>query len=509
MKPYFLLCLTLLFLSPLALATDPKTDSKSDLSQYRLEQLEKRFEKLEQDQKATYADFRQGEEQWRDRIDFFIMIASACLAVVLAILALFGIKGAMSRHGIMEEYLDLKKDLEATVKEVKAKLKDESERIDELVTKTHKKLDDAIELENKVKALNESLSKRPDQKITEQEKKDFQTLSQKVEQKSAENRSADDWVLLGWRDLNTDRFDQALEKFENALKVNPENPRAYFAIGYLYQEKLNKPAEALEAYNQAIALDPNYALAYNNRGNLKDELGDPDGAMEDYNQAISLDPNYALTYINRGILKNAKEDLDGAMEDYNQGIALDPKNAAAYNNRGILKQIQRDLGGAMEDYNQAIALNRNYADAYNSRGALKYLQGDYKGAAADFRRACELEPSADNLLNLAEFLICQGQGGEARKRLALAKEVGLNGPFTKIHPFLEVLLEIVEGQPNQKAQDELTKRLIEDRGQQAMIWRFDELRAWMPKSSLTPDQKKAVADLIAQMEDFKATYKPS
>ena len=105
-------------------------------------------------------------------------------------------------------------------------------------------------------------------------------------------------------------------------------------------------------------------------------------------------------------------------------------------------------------------------------------------------------------------MIYQGQGGEARSRLALAKEAGLNGPFTKIHPFLDVLLGIVEGQPNQKAQDELTKRLIEDRGQQAMIWRFDELRAWMPKSSLTPDQKKAVADLIAQMEDFKAAYKP-
>ena len=58
-------------------------------------------------------------------------------------------------------------------------------------------------------------------------------------------------------------------------------------------------AGALEDYNTAISLKPNYAEAYNNRGVLKSNMGDQAGALEDYNKAVSLKPNYAKAYNNR------------------------------------------------------------------------------------------------------------------------------------------------------------------------------------------------------------------
>jgi tetratricopeptide (TPR) repeat protein len=41
-------------------------------------------------------------------------------------------------------------------------------------------------------------------------------------------------------------------------------------------------------YNQAIQLNPQYGLAYRNRGNVKRTKGDFDGAIADFNRAIKL-----------------------------------------------------------------------------------------------------------------------------------------------------------------------------------------------------------------------------
>jgi Flp pilus assembly protein TadD len=57
---------------------------------------------------------------------------------------------------------------------------------------------------------------------------------------------------------------------------------------------------ALSDFNQALALDPNFAAAYNNRGYDRQQLGDIDGALADYEKAISLDPGEAYYYNNRG-----------------------------------------------------------------------------------------------------------------------------------------------------------------------------------------------------------------
>ena len=59
---------------------------------------------------------------------------------------------------------------------------------------------------------------------------------------------------------------------------------------------------ALEAYNRAIELDPEYARAYNNRGTVYSRMYPPDHAraLKDYTRAIELDPDFPDVYNNRG-----------------------------------------------------------------------------------------------------------------------------------------------------------------------------------------------------------------
>jgi tetratricopeptide (TPR) repeat protein len=165
---------------------------------------------------------------------------------------------------------------------------------------------------------------------------------------------------------------------------------ALFALAYYYQQ-CQEHAEAIRYYSAALRVIPRY-WSYNNRGNARRHQGDLDGAIADYNQAIALQPDYAATYDNRGIARSGQGDLDGAIADFNQAIALQPDNAAAYNNRGIARSGQGDLDGAIADFNQAIILQPGNATGYYNRGIARSDRGDLDGAIADYDQAIILQP---------------------------------------------------------------------------------------------------------------------
>lgn len=79
--------------------------------------------------------------------------------------------------------------------------------------------------------------------------------------------------------------------------------------------------EAIAEYNKAIELDPNLAIAYNNRGAAYFETGQYDLAIADFNKAIELDLNLAMAYANRalaytilGMDTEAEQDLEIAVQ---------------------------------------------------------------------------------------------------------------------------------------------------------------------------------------------------
>ena len=70
------------------------------------------------------------------------------------------------------------------------------------------------------------------------------------------------------------------------------------------------------------------AEAFINRGYARWSKGDVEGALQDYNEAIRLKPDYASAFYNRNLARGAKGDAKGALQDYNEAIRLGfkPKN---------------------------------------------------------------------------------------------------------------------------------------------------------------------------------------
>ena len=64
----------------------------------------------------------------------------------------------------------------------------------------------------------------------------------------------------------------------------------------------------MEQYQQALRLQPDYALAHNNLGHALLALGKPDDAEHHFREAVRLDPRNADAHYNLGMIARARGD---------------------------------------------------------------------------------------------------------------------------------------------------------------------------------------------------------
>jgi len=151
---------------------------------------------------------------------------------------------------------------------------------------------------------------------------------------------------------------------------------------------------AIQDFDAAIRLKPDYAKAYYNRGNTYFNKGDYDRAIQDNDAAIRLDPDDGVTYHNRGNAYASKGEYDRALQDYDQAIRLEPDSAEAYFNRGNAYFNKRDYGLAVQDYEQSVRLKAEFAgDAAWYQGEALFYLARFEEAAVAFDRSVEAEPT--------------------------------------------------------------------------------------------------------------------
>jgi tetratricopeptide (TPR) repeat protein len=88
--------------------------------------------------------------------------------------------------------------------------------------------------------------------------------------------------------------EEAIEVYDDLLKVDPHNAPAKHNIGYTYLFKLNEPGKAVNYFTDAILDDQELVNAYYHRGYAYEKLGKKDLAIKDYKKATALDPEFNL-----------------------------------------------------------------------------------------------------------------------------------------------------------------------------------------------------------------------
>jgi len=117
-------------------------------------------------------------------------------------------------------------------------------------------------------------------------------------------KDSEGFVKKGIAKAEKENYQGALDAFNQALELNPENKETYFARAFYAKENLGDYEGAMEDYNTVIEMDnnDNDARAYSQLGHVKTKMKDYKSAITDFEKALSLDPSDPYIYRNRALL---------------------------------------------------------------------------------------------------------------------------------------------------------------------------------------------------------------
>lgn len=177
-----------------------------------------------------------------------------------------------------------------------------------------------------------------------------------------------------------EEYDAAIQDLDKAIELDPKYVRAYQDRGDAYREK-GDLSQAIEDYKKALSLNPSdkqkasienaLSNAYVDRGvDQKDENAE----LADYDEALRINPNNAVALNNRGATYTSKGEYDRAIQDLDLAIKLKPDYARAFRNRGDAYRGKGDREHAIADYKHALSLNPDDALKKEIQKALDELE---------------------------------------------------------------------------------------------------------------------------------------
>lgn len=221
---------------------------------------------------------------------------------------------------------------------------------------------------------------------------------------------------------------QALECFDRAISLDPNFALAYAGKADVYSVNssvLLSPAEAMPkaraAAQKALALDDHLAEAHFSAARIK-QWADWDwpGAEREFKRALELKPNDV------DILGGYKEFLirqkrfDEALIEGKREQELDPLSFAVSYRLGSLYYSARRFEQALVQSRELVALYPNFAAAHSILAAVLTQRGIYQEAIAELEKAIDLQRTDGNISQLG---YTHAVAGQRKRALELVKEL--------------------------------------------------------------------------------------
>lgn len=121
------------------------------------------------------------------------------------------------------------------------------------------------------------------------------------------------------------RLEEALESYEKALEISPDDRMVLTNRGITFSD-LGRHEEAIASFDKALEADPEHAITLHSRGLALYKLGRDEEAVVDYDRALAVDAGAPDTWCNKALALAELERWDEAFEAANEGVRLAPQS---------------------------------------------------------------------------------------------------------------------------------------------------------------------------------------
>ena len=177
---------------------------------------------------------------------------------------------------------------------------------------------------------------------------------------------------------DSDNDQKTIEAYERAIELGTEDEDVIplVKLGNLLRRDDKSSEKALEKFNQALTIDPESAFALYHKGQHLDESGNPEEAIELYEKALENRPDYSFVHNNLGkslimlYIKHRNEDLSEAIKfrqkaqsHFLTATQLDPDNVWAHANLGNTYNDEGKVDDAIACFRKALKLDPKHHGA--------------------------------------------------------------------------------------------------------------------------------------------------
>jgi tetratricopeptide (TPR) repeat protein len=191
-------------------------------------------------------------------------------------------------------------------------------------------------------------------------------------------------------------YQGALDAYDQAIALTPDYFNAWIGKAYAQTRQGNYSA-AIESYEAALAIQPNSTFAWRSYGYVLGQAGQNQEALAAFETAIQIDPRDSSAWVNKGLTLSVMGRFNESIQAYQEAIRISPSDFYAWFSLGVSWNALGNYDEALSAFDSALAIDPRSSTAWNQKGLVLSKMGRYQEAIEAFQRGLIVDPGNTEL----------------------------------------------------------------------------------------------------------------